>query len=152
MDKQEIISELKNIVEGYLSTKDLDLVDLIYRYEGRDLVVRILADRPEGGISLGECAKLNSEISRILDEKDILQQGYLLEVSSPGLDRPLSSKKDFLRCLGKKVKIFLREPLNGKFELQGLINNADDDSVTIDYEARAVKVALNMISKAKQIV
>lgn len=83
MDKLEIAVELRAIIEDYLKSRNIDLVDLIYRYEGRDLVLRILADFPSGGISIGECALLNKEIGMLLDEKDILQQNYLLEVSSP---------------------------------------------------------------------
>lgn len=85
-----------------MKNQNLDLVDIIYRYEGRGLVLRVLVDKPEGGITLDECAGLNNEISRILDEKDMLQQRYILEVSSPGLDRPLNSKNDFLRCINKE--------------------------------------------------
>ena len=96
MDRPEITDELNNIIEDYLKNQNLDLVDLIYRYEGRDLVLRILVDKPQGGISVGECAHLNSEIGRIVDEKDILQQNYILEVSSPGLDRALKTKKTIL--------------------------------------------------------
>src|SRR3989338_2341438 len=100
--------ELKIIIEDYLKTQNIDLVYLIYRYEGRDLVVRILADRPEGGISIGDCAYLNKEVSAILDAKNILEGQYILEVSSPGLDRPLRQKQDFLRCTNKRVRFFVQ--------------------------------------------
>ncbi len=152
MDKLEIADELKNIIEDYLKNQNLDLVDLIYRYEGRDLVLRILVDYPCGGISLGECAHLNSEIGRILDEKDILQQNYMLEVSSPGLDRPLKTKNDFIHCLNKEVRVFLKEPINNKFELEGIINKVKDDLVYIDIKERIVEIPILKINWAKQKV
>lgn len=152
MDRQEIISELKDIIDNYLKDKALDLVDLMYRYEGRDLFLRILVDRPEGGISLGECANLNHEINRILDEKDILRERYILEVSSPGLDRPLVTKSDFLRCINRKVRFWLSEPINSKIEMEGSITKVDDDSVYIDIKDEAVEIPLLNIKKAKQII
>ena len=109
MDRQELIAKLKDIIGNYLQGQGLDLIELIYRYGGRNLILRILVDKPEGGISLDECAHLNNEISRILDEENILQERYILEVSSPGLDRPIATKKDFQRCVNRKARFFLSE-------------------------------------------
>lgn len=152
MDRQAIIEELKVIIEDYLKSQSLDLVDLIYRYEGRDLVLRILIDKPEGGITLDECASHNQNISRILDEKDILQARYILEVSSPGLGRPLKTKNDFLRCINKEVKFFLNESIEGKLELDGIIQKVDDEAVYIDTKDRILAIPISKINKAKQIL
>lgn len=152
MDKLEIISELRNVIEDYLKNQNLDLVDLIYRQEGRDLVLRILVDKPEGGISIGECASLNIEIGAMLDEKNILQQGYALEVSSPGLDRLLRTKKDFARYLNKEVKFFLREPINERIELDGIITKVDDELVYIDIRGSVVQIPISNINRAKQVI
>jgi len=152
MDKQELILELRLLLDNYLKEQGLDLVDLIYRYEGRSLVVRILTDKSEGGISVGECAKLNRDICLILDEKDILKEGYILEVSSPGLDRPLVRKEDFLRCRNKEVRFFLNEPINEKMELQGKISKVEDDAVYIAMQEEIFKVPLIRVIRAKQIV
>jgi len=152
MDKQELIPELRLLLDNYLKEQGLDLVDLIYRYEGRSLSLRILTDKPEGGISVGECAKLNRDICIILDEKDILKEGYILEVSSPGLDRPLVRKEDFLRCRNKEVRFFLNEPINGKMELQGKISKIEDDAVYITMQEETLKVPFISIIRAKQIV
>ena len=152
MDRQAIMGELRSIIENFLFSQGLDLVDLILRYEGRDLVLRILADRPEGGISLGECANLNIQISQILDEKDILKERYIIEVSSPGLDRPLKTKSDFRRALNKRVRVFLKEPINGKLETEGIINRVEEDLVYIDLGGEAVEIPLSKIAKAKQVL
>lgn len=152
MDRQEITNALKDIIGDYLKNRGLELVDLIYRYEGRDLFLRIFADRPTGGITLEECAQINTEISRILDEKDILREGYILEVSSPGLDRPLKTKNDFLRCMNRRAKFFLSEPVNGKIELEGVICQATEGAVYIEIEANTVQIPLSKIKKAKQTI
>ena len=152
MDRQQIISELKNSIGDYLKIQGLDLIDLIYRYEGKDLVLRVLVDRPEGGIGLDECARLNNEISRILDEKDVLTTRYILEVSSPGLDRPLKTKSDFLRCINKKVRFYLCESINGKMELEGTISKVGDTSVYIDTDGESLEIPLLKVAKVKQII
>lgn len=152
MDRQAIAAELKNIIGEYLLSQGLELVDIIYRHEGRDLILRVLLDRPEGGITLGECARLNIQISNLLDEKDILQTRYVLEVASPGLDRPLKAKNDFLRCINKKARFFLNEPVNGKIELEGTISKVENESVFIESNNEVIEIPLTRINKAKQII
>ncbi len=152
MDKQELIAELTGIIGDYLKNQGLDLVELIYRQEGRDFVLRILVDRPEGGITIGECAGLNTQISNLLDEKDILQARYILEVASPGLDRPLKAKSDFMRCINRRARFFFNEPINGKLEIEGLINKIEGDSVYIENENGIIEAPLTKINKAKQVI
>jgi len=152
MDRQEIIAQLQNIIGDYLKIQGLDLVDLIYRHEGRDSILRILVDRPEGGITLGECAQLNERISNLLDEKGILQTRYTIEVSSPGLDRALETRNDFLRSINKRVRFFLNESINGKIEFEGLISKVENDSVYIESRSEIIGIPLTKINKAKQII
>ena len=152
MDRQEIIAELRNIIGDYLKIQGLDLVDLILRHEGRDSIVRILVDRPEGGITVGECAKLNIQTSNLLDEKDILQTRYILEVASPGLDRPLKTKNDFLRCINRRARFFLNESINSKIELEGVISKVENDLVYIESNNEIIEIPLTKINKAKRVI
>lgn len=152
MDRQELIFELKEILGNYLKYKEIDLIDLIYRYEGRDLILRILVDKPQGGISLDDCVHLNSEISSILDKKDIIKGKYILEVSSPGIDRPLRIKSDFSRCINKSVRVFLKEPIKGKKELEGKIKEVKNDSIYIEIENEIIEISLSKIDRAKQMI
>lgn len=151
MDRHEKEAQLKAFIDDYLRSQGIELVDLIYRYGGRDLVLRILADRPQGGITLDDCAYLNSEIGRIMDEKNILEEYCILEVASPGLDRSLKTKSDFLRNLNKKVKLFLSEKINSKMELDGDITGATDTSVYIDIKGEKKEIPLSKIIKGKHI-
>ena len=152
MDRQAVVTELTVIIEDYLKDQGLDFVDLIYRYEGRDLFLRILVDRPEGGVTLDECNRINREIGDILEEKDIIQAKFILEVSSPGIDRPLKTKSDFSRCINRKVRFFLGEPVNGKIEWEGLISKTEDDRVYVDVEGDIIEIPLVKINKAKQVI
>lgn len=151
MDRLSIIDKLRAIVEDYLKDNNFILVDLIYRYEGNKLILRILADRPEGGIPVEDCASVNNDIGRIFEEKDLIKGSYLLEVSSPGLDRPLKTKDDFLRCLNRRARFFFNEQVNGKFELTGIIKKAEDDKIYIGTEAALIEVPLAKVRMAKQV-
>lgn len=151
MDKETLIFELKKIVDDYLEARGMVLVDIIYRYEGNSLILRILADKAQGGITLGECTVLNKEIGDILDQGDIVQEKYILEVSSPGLDRPLKTKNDFLRCLKKKARFFFNQAVSGKLELEGVIADVKEDSLSLQAGASVVEIPLSKINKAKQV-
>jgi ribosome maturation factor RimP len=152
MANEALISELNLLLKDYLASLNFVLVDIISRYEGKDLFLRILADRPQGGINLDECAGLNRAIGGLLDEKDIIKERYTLEVSSPGLDRPLKTREDFSRLLNKKAKFFLSEVINGKLEWDGLINKVSEESVSVATEDGMIEVPIIKINKAQLII
>ncbi len=122
--------EVKRICLPLLSERGVELVDLLISRGRRRFLLRFLVDKP-AGITLDECARLNREISRLLDEENIVQEGYVLEVSSPGLDRPLRRTRDFERCLGQLVKIALHQPLNGQNVWIGFMDGVDEENVII---------------------
>ncbi len=93
----------------------------------------IYADKP-GGLGLDDCEKISRLIDPIIDEKDPIEESYCLCVSSPGLDRPLKTARDFARSLGKMVDIRLYRPMDGKKEWTGLLKNHDQNSVVIEIE------------------
>lgn len=152
MDKDALTQLLTEEISKYLNALSFELVDLILRHEGNDLVLRIFVDRSEGGITIGECATLNNDIGRLLEEKKLLTEGYVLEVSSPGLDRPLVSKNDFKRNLNKMVKLFLKEKVSGKLEWDGIINNVNDETVSIDVKGQILEIPLVLINKGKPLI
>ena len=116
------------------------------------MVLRILVDRPEGGIYLVECAFLNRQIDRMLDAKDIIRDRYVLEVCSPGLDRPLVTRQDFLRCINREMRLFLREAAAGKMELEGALREVKENSLVMETDAGTEEVLLDKIAKGKQII
>ena len=110
LDRYALQEELRAVIADYLRTENIVLVDLMFRPQGRKFILRILVDQPGGGISLDRCAYLNNAIGQLLEQDDLIPDSYLLEVSSPGLDRPLLNSEDFARCINRKVRIFLNEP------------------------------------------
>ena len=152
MDREALIEELREVIAGYLGAKQIELIDLVYRFEAGRVVLRIIADKPQGGINLEECAILNHELGIILDEKDLLQERYILEVSSPGLDRPLQTKSDFLRCLNRKIAVFLNQPVNGRLEIKGEIKNVSEENLYLVNDNGQIEIKLDNIRKGKQII
>ena len=152
MDREALVAELNLLLNDHLRSLNFVLVDIIFRYEGSDLILRVLADKLEGGINLDECAQINREINSVLDEKNIIQEKYILEVSSPGLDRPLKTREDFSRLLNKKAKFFLNEIINGKLEWDGVINKVGQEGVFIITGSGFIEVPFLKINKAKLII
>lgn len=152
MDYRGLVENLKEIILPALEEENIELVELNFVKAGGRSILKLLVDKKGGGINLQECAILNEKIGSLLDTQDVIKDRYILEVSSPGLDRPLMTKSDFLRCINKKVRIFLRESIAGKIELEGLILKVEDDSIYIDIEGNHLQIPLSKITKAKQII
>lgn len=149
---QEVIEELKKIILPILEEDDIELVELSFARSSDRAILKLLVDKKYGGIDLQECARLNEKIGNTLDAQSQELNRYILEVSSPGLDRPLRVKSDFLRCINRKARFFLSESIKGKIEHEGAIIKVEQDSVYIDIDGDIVEIPLVKIKKAKQIL
>ena len=149
---QETRDKIRDIIGPILQDLGLEEVDLTYRREGPRMVLRLLADRPKGGITVDECSLLNHKIGAQLDEADIIGERFFLEVCSPGLDRPLQTPEDFARNIGSRVKVTIPNPEDPdkKESVVGTIKDVSDDVVEIDtLEGELRSIALVNIVKAK---
>ena len=117
-----------------------DLWDVEYVKEGGNWYLRAYIDKP-GGIMVDDCEVVSRELSDILDEKDFIDEAYILEVSSPGLGRPLKKEKDFARSLGEEVEVRTYRAIDRQKEFIGILKDYDKDTVTIEYEASRVCAA-----------
>ena len=139
MSKKEVYEQkteeiLLPIVEEY----GFELVDVEYVKEGSNWYLRTYIDK-EGGISIDDCEKVSRRLSDILDEKDYIDDTYIMEVSSPGLGRPLKKEKDFKRSLGKEVDIRTYRMIDKQKEFTGILKDYDKDTVTIELENETLK-------------
>lgn len=140
---------VEEIVEGLLTNSDMELVAVEYVRE-RDWYLRVFLDK-EGGIDLDDCQDISRRLEEILDEKDIVKGSYILEVSSPGLDRELKRPKDFAREQGKMVDVSLYAPLEtadgkkGDKLLVGELKGYDGENITIDEQV----IPMEKISKVR---
>lgn len=126
--KREAVEEfVSSVVEGIIAGTNLELVDVDYVRE-RDWYLRVYLDKP-GGVDLDDCQMVSEKLSAILDEKDPIAENYLLEVSSPGLDRVLKKDKDFIRYNGRDVDIQLFKPINGSKQYMGVLQGFSDTTI-----------------------
>ena len=129
MYEQKTEEILLPIVEEY----GFELVDVEYVKEGSNWYLRAYIDKP-GGIGVNDCEAVSRRLSDILDEKDYIEDSYILEVSSPGLGRPLKKEKDFARSLGEEVEVRTYRAIDRQKEFIGILKDYDKDTVTIEYE------------------
>ena len=152
MDHQAFITELGKVISSILDEENAELVDIHFIKAKGKPILRLLVDKIGGGVNLGDCARLNEKIGSTLEAQEIMQDGYILEVSSPGLDRPLKTKNDYLRCIDRKARIFLSEPIKGKMELEGFIKEVTQDSIFLHSQDGRIEVPLAKVIKAKQFI
>jgi len=147
-----LVERIKELVSPLFTERNYDLVEIAIKREKGRMILRILADRPLGGITLDECALLNQAISQILDEADLIQENFSLEVSSPGLDRPLRTEKDFQRKIERDIRVFVSEPIHQKTEWQGKLIKVTPEEITLAVNSIEVIIPLNKINKAREVI
>ncbi|MGE5381155.1 MAG: ribosome maturation factor RimP [Methylocystaceae bacterium] len=132
MQNHELVARLEEKLEVLLQPKGLEVVDVQYlSFEG-SMVLRIFIDNPETGVDLQTCERTSRVISEWLDINDpIPGDSYLLEVSSPGIDRILKKDRDFKRFEGSQVKVKLKQKIDGQRNLKGILVGYDPESITI---------------------
>ncbi|MFH1691375.1 MAG: hypothetical protein ABIC68_02210 [Candidatus Omnitrophota bacterium] len=157
MDRSEVVLKLKPLFVSFLEQKGFVLVDmrLFKDHHGR-LIFEVLADRTEGGITIDECAGLGRDLAEVIEQSGYLTDDYMLDVSSPGIDRPLVVYSDFLRVKGREVNVFLKEAVSGRVEHRGIVESVDIDKVVIKTmkkkEIKTIEIPLNKVNKAKQVI
>ena len=133
MKKSDIEKFCTDLVTPIINENNFELVDVEYVKEGADYYLRVYADK-EGGINIDDCVLISRALEARLDEEDKIPDAYILEVSSPGLTRPLKKEKDFVRSIGKLVDIKLYRALDGQKEFQGRLKSFDAENVVINIE------------------
>lgn len=147
----DVISQVRGLVEPILDQKGMELVDIEYRMEGGRWVLRLFIDK-EGGVTLDDCSDVSGEVGVILDVRDIIPHSYNLEVSSPGLDRPLVKERDFLRHLARRVKIKTRGAIDGRRNFSVLLEGFKEGKVIVrDGSGMVWEIPLMEIEKARLI-
>ena len=130
---------------------NLELVDVEYKKEGKDWYLRVYIYKKDG-ISIDDCVDVTKALNVILDAEDPIDTQYILEVSSPGLDRPLKGEKDFERYSGEKVDVSLFAAIDGIKEFQGKLLGLEDNKVVIDDNGNVLKFDLKDVSTVKRAI
>lgn len=145
---ETIINQVKALVLPVLEEFGIELVEVQYRHEQRGWVLRLVIDKQDG-VSLDDCVAVSREIGQLLDIEDFIEQSYNLEVSSPGLERPLKSMKDFQRFVGRKARIKTTELIAGEHVFIGRIKLTEGESIVLEVGRKEVTIPFSQVAKAR---
>lgn len=137
------------LVEPVCTAAGLELVLAEFRRESSGRILRLYIDRPDGGVTLDDCADISRQVTDLLDVSLEDIGPYNLEVSSPGIERPLVKPADYQRFTGKAARIQLHAPVNGQKKYKGVISTATDETVQIETEAGTVSFDFSQIAKGR---
>ena len=156
MAKKKVKDAARDLLGDFLGEHSLELFNIEFVKEGRDRYLRVYIDKPEESgeyVSIDECELVSRYLSDRLDETDLIEDNYFLEVSSPGLDRPLLKDSDYVRDAGRMVDVSLYSAADGRKQISGELVSLKDGIVTIEEEAgKTVEIPIGQISRTKLAV
>lgn len=142
---------LRDLLEPAVAAVGCELVGIEYQPSGKHSLLRVYIDRAEG-VSVDDCSAVSYQVSGLLDVEDPIPGNYTLEVSSPGLDRPLFQARDFERFAGQEVKIRMRFPIEGQRNFRGLLQGLQEQQVIIEeQDGKRVQLPLDQVEQARLI-
>ncbi len=155
MGASDVVEQVRTLAARVAASYGLEIFDVSFRREGPGMVLRVRIDRPgpaasaEESVSVADCANVSRDLSAILDVDDVVPVAYTLEVSSPGLDRPLIRPDDYHRFAGRHAKVVLTEAVDGQKYFKGRLGGVDAGHVLIEGEDRRThRVPLGVIARA----
>ncbi len=151
MKKTSTYHSVTDLIQPTLRKKNIELVDVEYKKIEENWTLRVLVEKNQG-ITVHDCQELSREIEDLIEIHELIDSHYILEVSSPGLDRPLKKEADFLRNKGKRIRIKTYLPINNKKENVGTVIDFSKDTLFLEDRKDILKVPLTDIAQAKLIV
>ena len=145
----EIIEQVKELIADYLEESNIEQVEITYRREQEGMVLRLLVDTPEG-ITIKECEELNNFLSEALDKEDLIAERYTLEVSSPGLDRPIRTDRDFERAMDKEIAVMTYAPIDGRRSQAGRLIGIDKEKIVVETDGISTVIPKDKIAVARR--
>ena len=146
MDR-DLIPSLWSMIEPVLEPEGIELVDIEFKPEGGRWVLRLYIDTARG-VTLGDCELVSRQIGALLDIKDPIVHRYVLEVSSPGINRVLRKERDFRMFAGSPVRIRTRRKLTGRRNFQGILEGMEDSTIILEVDGARVEIDLENVEKA----
>ncbi len=149
--KVPVAQSVMDLIEPVLATKGLELVDVEYKKEGHDQVLRIFIDKEEG-VTVDDCQNVSRLTGDLIDVEEIIKIPFSLEVSSPGLSRSLKREKDFLKFKGKRVHLHSLSPIDDRRKFSGTLVDFKDQNIVMDLDGKPFKIPLSQVAKANLVV
>jgi ribosome maturation factor RimP len=142
--------ELARLLEPTVEQLGYELADLELKFAGRDSLVRVFIDKPEG-VGLEDCETVSRQVSAVLDVEDPVPGHYVLEVSSPGLDRKLTKPAHYRRYVGEEIRIQLRYPIEGRRKFRGRLKSAGAETIQIEVDGKLHELPIATIDTARLV-
>lgn len=143
--------QLQKLLEPEITLMGYELIRL--RFSGStEKTLQIMAERPDGTMTVGDCTDLSHALSPLLDVEDKISEKYSLEISSPGIDRPLTRLEHFVQWVGYKAKVDLNQPMDGRRRFKGIIQTTKGSTVVLDTIPEIVYVQFSQIAKARLVM
>jgi len=148
---EEAFNRIKALAETLLQEDNMELADMELQREGRGWVLRLFIDKP-GGVTLDDCASVSREFGDQLEVEDLMPFRYTLEVSSPGLDRPLKKERDFLRHIGNQIQVITRSPWEGRSFFKGeMLAYQVSGTLSLAEKNKVWEIPVSLIAKARLV-
>jgi len=150
--KRNNSSTLQELLEPVVTAMDYEFVGLEFLNQGNGSILRIYIDQ-EQGISVDDCADVSRQVSAVLDVEDPISGEYTLEVSSPGMDRPLFTKEHYVQFIGHEIKLMLVMPVEGtnRKKFRGILSAVEDENIILEVDNEEYCLAINNIAKANLV-
>ena len=145
--EKEVVDRVRAIIHPVVLNEGMELVEIEYRRESSGWVLRLILDK-EGGVTLDDCTRVSQEAGRSLDVEDVVQTPYTLEVSSPGLTRPLKTEKDFEKYRGHLIKLRTVDPIMDRRQFKGKLLGVFENRVEIEVDGGIFHIPLSNVAKA----
>jgi ribosome maturation factor RimP len=148
---EEAFDKIKALAETLLREEEMELADMELLRESRGWVLRLFIDKP-GGVTLDDCASVSRQFGDQLEVEDLIPFRYNLEVSSPGLDRPLKKDRDFLRHIGNQIQVITRSPLEGRSFFKGkMLDYQVSGTLSLAEKKKVWEIPVSLIAKARLV-
>jgi len=147
MLEKELVDRVHEIIDPILLSEGIELVDMEYRRESKGWVLRLILDK-NGGITLDDCTRVSQEVGRSLDVEDVIQTPYTLEVSSPGLARPLKTEKDFIKFRHHLIKVKTIDPIEKRRQFKGKLLQVSESGIEMEVDGGIFRIPFANVAKA----
>jgi len=147
---RQVPGHIQSLIAPVVESLECELVGIEYARQGKRSLLRIYIDK-ENGVDVKDCQRISHQLSGVLDVEDIIKEQYQLEVSSPGLDRPLYTLAHFERFAGRMAKLTLVSPIKGQRKFKGTLEGVEEDQVIVNIGEDELVLSLNAIDKANLI-
>ena len=142
-----VVDRVRAIADPVLSNEGMELVEIEYRREARGWVLRLFIDK-EGGVTVDDCSRISQELGRALDVEDFILVPYTLEISSPGLARPLKNEKDFIKYRNHWIRVKTFNPVQNRRQFKGKLIGVTENRIEMEVDGGVFQIPLSDVAKA----